>query len=328
MIGELVHAWSDRGLDGDGPGYVVVARTPGLPASAARLAESRSGHRVGIDRRPTIALRRIDSVEGTFTLLTATAPVPAAEGAGTRIAHHLLLDEQESARRDPVALLAAWHPERSWSGPSRKLHAPSIHEAAVEPRRCDAWQAASGDAGWAGEAIMRLRSLGGSMLVVRFAGAIEPRALLLELASLLPESERRALTFSDRLRRDDPVSLVLLDVDAVAIAETPLPGGAALLDLSSPRPSPDHELADAARSGAALQPPLPRVAPELGVTEPRRLEESQQAWSGPIAVTLAEPASGTRSARVAIVAAIAILAAVALAWALWPGSPASPEASP
>jgi hypothetical protein len=326
VIGELVHAWSDRGLDGDGPGYVVVARTSGLRPSVGRIVESRSGHRVGTDLRPTIALRRAESVEGPVAMLTATAPIRDAEGTGTRIAHHLVFDDEEVGSMDPVAKLAAWRPLHRWSGPSRELPALSRDEEPVEPRPCAAWEAASGDAGWAGEAISRLRSLGGSMLVVRFAGAIDARSLFIELASLLPRSERASLTFADRLRRNDPVALVLLDDQAVAIAEIPLPGGTALLDLSAPRPSPEHGLAHAARSGAIVEPPSPRAAPELGVEEPIRLEDAGEPWSRPIEVTLAAPASGSRSSLAWLLVALAIVSA--LAWMLWSGPPTTPEGSP
>lgn len=328
MIGELVHAWSDRGgVDGEGPGYVTVVRSPGMPASAVRLAVSCSGHRVGVDDRPTIALRRFETVEGVFTILSSTSPVEHETGP-SRIAHHWILDEAAARRHDPAALLAAWRPLRIWSGDVKAIPTPPVSLEPIQPRSCEAWSVAAGDAGWAGDVVERLRQLEGATLVVRLTGSIDAVAMLGEILALLPAEERHRLTFADRLRRRDDVSLVLLDDRAAAIAETPLPGGAALLDLTGRPSASSGELADAARSGSSASPAAPRDVPEVGTAEPERFEDSDHAWSGPIEVTLAEPASGSRSSRALIVASVAILAVIALAWALFSGPFASPEASP
>lgn len=326
MIGELVHAWSDQGLDGDGPGYVTVARTPGLPASASRIAEACSGHRVGIDDRSTMALRRFETVEGVFVVLSATSPV-RRDSDPARIATHLILDEDSAARHDPAAILAAWRPRLEWREDPRELPPPRFSEDPTESRPCETWLRAAGDAGWAGDVVERLRRLEGSTLVVRLAGEIEAAAMLRELLALLPAEERRRFTFADRLRRRDEVSLVLLDDQAAAIAEAPLPGGAALLDLTGRLPASSGELANAARSGSVASPAAPRDMPDVGIIEPERIEDSDRVWSGPIEVRLATPTPSRLTSSLALVAVLAAVA-VAVGWVLWSRFGGSTEVSP
>ena len=327
MIGQLVHAWSDHGgVDGEGPGYVTVMRSSAMPASAVRIAVSCSGHRVGVDDRSTIASRRFETVEGVFTILSSTSPVEHGTGP-SRIAHHLILDEVAARRHDPAALLAAWRPLRIWSGDEQAISPLPESLEPIQPRSCEAWHEAAGDAGWAGDVVGRLRQLEGATLVVRLTGSIDAVAMLGELLALLPIEERRRLTFADRLRRHDDVSLVLLDDRAAAIAETPLPGGAALLDLTGRPSASSGELANAARAGSSASPAAPRDVPEVGTTEPERFEDSDHAWSGPIEVTLASPASPRRSGAF-VLTAIAVAGAAAIAWFIWSSLPGLAEAAP
>jgi hypothetical protein len=327
VIGQLVHAWSDHGgVDGEGPGFVTVMRTADMPASAVRMAVSCSGHRVGLDERPTIAMRRFETVEGAFMVLSSTCPVELESGP-SRIAHHWILDERAARLHDPAALLDAWRPMSAWSGDVKAIPAPPDASDPIGARRCEGWQSAAGDAGWAGDVIDRVRSLEGSTLVVRLPNAIDALALVIELAALLPPEERRRLTFADRLRRRDEVALVLLDDSAAAIAEAPLPGGAALLDLTERSAASNGALAEAARAGSTIEPATPRQAPVLGDTEPERVEDSDRAWSGPIEVTLASPTS-PRQATAVVLVAIAIAGAAAIVWLVWSSLAAPAEALP
>lgn len=314
MSFELIHAWAIRGIDGDGPGFVTVARTAGLPRGIERLAVAHSGHRLPEDQRPTIALRRFDRPDGGWAMLTATTP----SGDDRRIAHHLVLDETELPRIDLAATISRWRAEPSLGAAPQEREAPPspppAQDRPTEPAA--AWQRALGDAGWAGEAIARMRGLAGEPLVVLLPGEIDTAPLAADIVQLLPSTERSTFTFADRLRRaDEGLRLVLLDEIAIGIAEKALPGGAALLDVRSigsrTSPSaPEHADAEAARAGGALiSMERERRDVRIGSVEATPSEPTA-VWSGPIEVRLEEPRSKGTGWLAAVVVIVIMLTAI------------------
>lgn len=329
MSFELAHAWADRGLDEDGPGFVVVVRTEGLPRAIERIAVACSGHRLPEDDRATLALRRFERPDGTWAMLTATTPDEGDPARSRRVAHHLVLDELDLRRSDLAGTVAAWRPMRSFDGRIESREAPprlpSIAEVPPEP--ASAWQRALGDAAWAGETLARIRTLGDETLVVLLPGSADVAALAADLLGLLPPPERSRLTFADRLRRSDVgLRLVLLDEHAVGIAEKPLPGGAALMDLRDRKShegsaAPSRAEAGTSRSDASFfSIERERREVQLGDVESRPIEPSVE-WTGPIEVRLEEKGSnaGRWMLLAAAAAVVLLMAAVAFASSRAPG---------
>jgi hypothetical protein len=318
---ELIHAWSARGLDGDGPGFVSVVRTAGLPRPIERLAVACSGHRLPEDDRGTIAMRRFERADGVWTILTATRPLastdPTAPGTTRRISHHLVLDELDLERIDLGETVSSWRPQHEYDGAPEVRDAPPTLPAADERPTTAAsnWHRATGDSGWAGEAILRIRELGGEPLVVLLEGTADTATLAADLLRLLPPEERARLTFADRLRRcDEGLRLVLLDERSLALAEKPMPGGVALLDLRRGRTSPttpEGAESDTARAGGAtISITRARREVPLGSIEIEKVQPSG-IWTEPIEVRL-EPEVSDRGRWMVVLAAAAIVLALAL----------------
>ena len=334
MSFEVIHAWAQRGLDGDGPGYVTVVRTAGTPRAIERVAIAHSGHRLPEDERPTLALRRFERADGVWAILTSTVPCDAAAADGTatgttteprRLAHHLILDELDLQRIDLARVVAEWRSARTHAGTPEERETPPLSAdiaSASTSTVAAAWEAAVGDAGWAGEAIERLRSLGDEPLVVLLPDGADTAALAADLMALLPPDERPRLAFADRLRRrDEGLRLVLVDETALRLAEKPPPGGAARLDLRKTRDAerpgrPDHAAAETSRRGdAVLSIARSRRTVDLGATEaePRDDATAETAWRGSIEVRLDEetPERGRWWLLVAAGLVVLVLAAFA-----------------
>jgi len=318
---ELVHAWAPRGLDGGGPGFHVVARTAGMPPLAERLAVGLSGHRLDRDPRPTLALRRVEALGSSWTILSTTRPAPDAGGGPNRLAHHLLLDERDLEVVDPAALVSAWRPLERWDGPPREIAAPpALPDSTLPASPCAAWAESTGDAGWAGEALRRIEALGGEALVVLLPARTDARRLAVELLALLPLARRATLGFADRLDVAPPgasVRCVLLDPEALAIATRSLPAGAALLDLRVPASAPGSPEADAAREGRSLGGAPERPAVAFGAIEDEPVEPLDDARSLaiPIEVVLDDAPRAPRRLLAAAVA-VALLLAGVIGWLL------------
>lgn len=312
MIGEVIHTWDRTGLDGDGPGFTVVARTAGLSRESASRAAQWSGHRVGLDAGRTIAIRRIETAGGSWTLLSATAPCRDRGGGANRIAHHLIIEEGDLRDFDPAAALLEWSPSFEWDGPPRELE-PSGRPAPLAPAPCRTWQTVVGDSGWAGVVAERLRQLQGETLVVLLPGQLDfdgTVGLAAELAAILPEAERRELTFSNRLGTSESPQLVILDDAAAAIAERPLPGGSALLDLRAAPSCGEGLFVPHARAGHSIPPSAARSLPSIGDREVERVEPSPSAWSGSIEVRMSP--SKKRGPTGRILAVVGVVAAASL----------------
>ncbi|MBM4104797.1 MAG: hypothetical protein FJ257_00580 [Phycisphaerae bacterium] len=318
---ELVHAWAPRGLDGGGPGFHVVARTAGMPPLAERLAVGLSGHRLDRDPRPTLALRRVEALGSAWSILSSTRPAPDAGGGPNRVAHHLLLDERDLGSVDPAALVSEWRPLERWEGPPREIAAPPpLPGSSIGGMPCAAWASATGDAGWAGEALRRIEVLGGEPLVLLLPARADPRRLAVEMLALLPRERRSSFSFADRLDHAPPGTTILcamLDPEALAIATKPMPAGAALLDLRAPASPPASPEADAARQGRPLGGTPERPAVAFGAVEEETIEpiDDPRFLAIPIEVVLDD---APRSPRLLLAAAVAVslLLAGLVAWLL------------
>jgi hypothetical protein len=211
MIGRIVITSVPRGLDG-GDGVQTVLRTQGLSAPIAdRLAQLASyphPHDFGDPRNPRVLFHRIERAGGrTIHVLGSVRDAGASySGRANHLAELIAIDEEEirSLPGGPVyaALNYPWLDR--WQGDPREV--PLAEEPAVPARdpadpaetarsfRCEAWEAATGDAGWAGE--LAKSFFDGRRAVLDMNASVDAAALFAEAARLLPPSIRWQVEFN------------------------------------------------------------------------------------------------------------------------------------
>ena len=202
MALELVYTSAAKGLRAGTSGFCTVAMTKGFPPALVPRLEALGGYRAGPtgDGPLSYCFWRVETATGIANVLSIVGPAPPDHTARTnKIATYLVLAPEELVSAGPAALLSrAGLLRREWSG------APAWIEQAVRvpapgdasPRPCAAWQAAAGDAGWAGVlASSFLRDQSKPIHVIYGAG-VDPLPLVDEAIRLLPDWARWRATFS------------------------------------------------------------------------------------------------------------------------------------
>jgi hypothetical protein len=157
---ELVYTSAPRGLRDGASGFCTVAATEGIPRPLHEKLESLSGYSrsevmAGIEP-PVNHSHLIVRIQRTVYHVVSRIADAGIDYTGrtNKIAHHLALTSDEIARfpTGPASLLsdhAFWHTD--WSAGPETLpvgNVPNAYPAGVSD--FDTWEAAFGDAGWAG----------------------------------------------------------------------------------------------------------------------------------------------------------------------------------
>ena len=271
MIGRIVITSVPRGLDG-GDGVQIVQRTQGLSAPIAdRLAQLGSyphPYDFGDPRNPGVLFHRIERAGGrTIHVLGSVRDAGASySGRSNHLAEIIAIDDDEIRRLPGGPAYAAGNVRwlTQWQGEPREV--PLSEEPVVpardpvdpaetgRPIRCVAWEAATGDAGWAGE--LAKSFVDGRRALVWVNQSVDAASLFAEAARLLPPSVRWQVEFNTCEIEPFPVHWRAVRQEPEFTVVGPRPSAQDLvLDLDDIRKkglrAPDHPLAHRARGESA-----------------------------------------------------------------------------
>lgn len=202
MALELIYTSAVRGLRAGTSGFCTVAMTKGLPPALVPRLEALGGYRAGPSGNGPNAycFWRVETATGIAHVLSIVGPAPPDHTArSNKIATYLVLAPDELVPAGPAWLLSQPALLRSsWSGAPAWIDAPVRVPTTRDtgPRPCAAWQAAIGDAGWAGVLASAFLRDQARPIHVIYGAAIEPLPLVEEAIRLLPEWARWRATFS------------------------------------------------------------------------------------------------------------------------------------
>ena len=202
MALELIYTSALRGLRAGTSGFCTVAMTKGLPPALVPRLEALGGYRPGPSGNGPNAycFWRVETATGIAHVLSIVGPAPPDHTArSNKIATYLVLAPDELVPAGPAWLLSQPALLRSeWSGAPAWIDTPVRVPTTREtgPRPCAAWQAATGDAGWAGVLASAFLRDQARPIHVIYGAAIEPLPLVEEAIRLLPEWARWRATFS------------------------------------------------------------------------------------------------------------------------------------
>lgn len=206
MRAELIHTSLPRGLDG-GTGFVVAARTGGMPRALVDALSALSGLPEAwdgaTDTERTMHCTRCIDWQGEPTWVASVIRPCGLDHTGrvNRIAHHRALEADECATASPMALLQDASRWRSgWSGAPCELDAPAaLTTSASVGSGTGAWDRPFGEGVASTVLHAALRSGLGAWIVVP-AGSDRLR-LLAELVDSLPQVDRWSRGWSTRALR-------------------------------------------------------------------------------------------------------------------------------
>jgi hypothetical protein len=200
MALELVYTSAARGLRDGTSGFCTVAMTRGLPLTLVPRLEAVGGYRAPASGEAPVSLAswRLETPQGLVSVLARVAPAaPDHTNRTNKLATYLVLGPDEQCDAGPAWLLKHAPLRSEWSGAPMWIEQPVALPVAPPhgPVRCEAWQRACGDAGWAGVlASAFLRDMGRPAHIV-YAPGTDALTLADEAARLLPPWARWRATF-------------------------------------------------------------------------------------------------------------------------------------
>lgn len=204
MSEEIIYTSAPRGLKTGSRGFCTVASTPGMASTLAALLESLSGYRhlsnPGDSSNPTVYNHLTTRVGGRdLHILSRIADAGLDySGRSNKLVHHVVIDPREASPAGPawVQQQAAFH-EQQWQGEPRILPAGRIPaQGDSPPRRCQAWQALMGDAGWAGMLAENVTNADAREKWLIYPLGADVLGLISESIALLPPLLRWQATYS------------------------------------------------------------------------------------------------------------------------------------
>ena len=211
MIQELLYT-SHKGdglRAGTGGGFCTVLCTHGMAPNLVRRLEQMSGYSHPFDmhderalQNPTLYQSMPISIGGTrYVVLSRIADLRAEHsGRSNKLAHHLLLTEDEFTTAGPAAVLGrSGALLTKFDGDVREVAPKSsgVLTADSFSGPCQTWAKVAGDAGWAGAVADRLTKRGSDGFVkVIFPLGTDCLTLVDEVFSLLPSRKKWSTSFS------------------------------------------------------------------------------------------------------------------------------------
>src|SRR5687768_15916340 len=206
MSQELYFTSAPRGLKpGSKGGFCTVAATASMPATVSERLESLSGYRPVFpfgdarwDENPVSYAHWRVSIGGrTSSVLSRVSTAPADySGRSNKFAHHLVLEAAELPPAGPAwFMMQPAIMETAWSGEPRVLPAGrNVPQGNSQPRRCELWEAAAGDAGWAGVLAEATVLDASRPCYVIYPPGTDVLAMFEEAIALLPQNLRWQVT--------------------------------------------------------------------------------------------------------------------------------------
>ena len=207
MSQEILYTSAAAGLKRGSHGFCTVLSTDGMAGNIAEKLEALSGYRHAFPLHdPRSARNPINYSHLTIQMGGRRYHVLSRIAAAgldytqrnNKIAHHVALDESERVSAGPAALLATpQFCKTQWDGTPRII---PRRQAPVNPPEntgpCQAWNEATGDAGWAGVIAEHLLSEREKPISIIFPLGMDALRLTTEVLSLLPVDRRWGVTFS------------------------------------------------------------------------------------------------------------------------------------
>ena len=209
MSQELHYTSAPRGLRPGSQGYCTVACTAQMPGNLAERLEGLSAYRhVYAPHDPRAAYNPV--AYSHLSVMVAGTPIHVVSRIGAagldytdranKYAHHVALDASELPRGGPAWLLSQpGFLRESWDGHIGYLdqtHAVPVPQGGDRPRACQAWQDATGDAGWAGVLAEAFLTGKNPVVFLVFEPGMNLLPLLAEAEALLPPERRWDVTFN------------------------------------------------------------------------------------------------------------------------------------
>ncbi len=210
MAQELLLTYASNGIKAGTSGFCTVAVTDGTPGPIVDSLELLSGYELPLapDGQPypvaTLPILFAHYIPNTGGLsrhfLTSIRIIDdsAPGGRPNKLARHLVLDTAEELAPGPSWVLhhTAFF-EKPWDGQVRVIPAPTELATGNNPARyCQAWAAATGDAGWAGVIIEQFLLDASKPIYIVYAPGTDPLELIDEALSLMTPEDRWRVTFS------------------------------------------------------------------------------------------------------------------------------------
>ncbi len=206
MSQELFYTSAPAGLKPGSKGFCTVAMTAGMSGILMQRLEMLSGYRelfpTGDERSEQNPIAwshwRLSVAERTANLLSrvCSAGMDYTRRANT-FAHHVVIDASEQSPGGPAWLMS--QPglmESTWDGSPRLLpRGRPIPIGEDAPGVCLAWEAATGDAGWAGVLAETVLSDASNVAYLIYLPGADVLSLIREAMALLPPRQRWLTTF-------------------------------------------------------------------------------------------------------------------------------------
>lgn len=276
MAYEIVYTSSKAGLGTGSKGFCIVGATNGIPPATLKTLESLSGYRhihppAGGPHpsNPTVFSHLILPSGESILSRKCDAGLDYS-GRSNNLSHHFVLSNTNQLAGGPARVMAS--PDmmfQQWQGDSRALAPRTVQSASELSGPCNAWQRATGDAGWAGELANTANNSNKNEAYIVFDEGIDCFPLIDEALSLLPPQDRWQVTFSTFLTSLPPNMKCQWRCVMKGSKEhqsMPPHGHILKLDLTKPLgKAPDSALATAARTGnriaIAVKAPAPAIVP-------------------------------------------------------------------
>lgn len=207
MAMELYYTSVPKGLFPGSTGFSTVGVTAGMPVTMVQKLESLGGYRltfpVGDPQEhlnpPVFAHWRVSIGGHYYSILSHICYVGADhQGRFNKFAHHVVVETPEQVPPGPAwVMMQPGVMEKKWTGDPRHIQAPrNIPNGDNSLRVCEAWQALTGDAGWAGMLAQAFVLDATRPACVLYKPGTDILPLVNEALSLLPEKTRWRVTFN------------------------------------------------------------------------------------------------------------------------------------
>ena len=207
MALELFYTSVPRGLVPGSMGFCTVGYTAGMTSPTIQKLESLSGYRPIFPLGSPQAAKNPEEfahwrpvIGGYPFSVLSRVRFAGADYSGrlNKFAHHLVLEMSEQVPAGPAwVMMQSGVMAGEWTGEPRILQAGKTIPAGSNPlRRCEAWERAAGDAGWAGVLAEAFLLDASKPAYVIYPLGTDILSLINEAIALLPERQRWNVTFS------------------------------------------------------------------------------------------------------------------------------------
>jgi hypothetical protein len=281
---ELVYTSAPRGLRPGSSGFCTVAMTGGMPAALVDRLESLSSYQPifppgseSAAKNPIIHAHWRVAAAGRARSVLSRIELAGLDYTQrpNKLAYYVVVDPAKQPPAGPAwTMLQPGVMLQNWSGEPQLIQRPkALPMTDIRPARCTAWQAATGDAGWAGVLAEAFLLDPSRVSYLIYEAGFDPLLLLSEAIALLPAPMRWYVTFNTYFT-ELPAGLVcawrcvVADTSAAMDARRYATSGVVIDLTTRPGPAPENGATQSAREGTPLVLPAPADPPPQSSTKP------------------------------------------------------------